>query len=282
MALYCAGDIQGCAQAFEQLLTHIGFSPSRDTLILLGDLVNRGPDSTAVLRRCMALEGSVQVILGNHDLHLLAVALGVRAPSRHDTLNELLAHPHRQAMLDWLRRQPLARQALHGGGELLLVHAGVLPQWSGAQTLHLAGEVQAALSSTQWPDFLGQMYGDLPNAWSEHLQGANRLRVIVNALTRLRFCSSAGEMDFSSSESASAPPAGLIPGFDVPTRLTRGQLIAFGHWSTLGWMNRPDLLSLDTGCVWGGSLSAVRFGATLAEREHLQVPCPQAQRPGQR
>jgi len=280
MALYCAGDIQGCARAFEHLLAHIGFSPSRDTLYLLGDLVNRGPDSSAVLRRCMALEGSVQVILGNHDLHLLAVALGARAPSRRDTLDDLLASADRTAMLDWLRRQPLARQVRHGGGELLLVHAGVLPQWTAQQALELAGEVQAALRGERWMDFLAQMYGNAPDHWNEHLQGAERLRVIVNALTRLRFCSPRGEMDFSSSEGAATPPAGLMPWFDVPSRATHGHLIAFGHWSTLGWMNRPDLLALDTGCVWGGSLSAVRFGTSLAEREHLQVPCPQAQRPG--
>ena len=280
MALYCAGDIQGCAQAFERLLAHIGFSPSRDTLHLLGDLVNRGPDSTAVLRRCMALEGSVQVILGNHDLHLLAVAHGVRPPSRRDTLHDLLADPGCAAMLDWLRRQPLAREVRHGGEALLLVHAGVLPAWTAARTLRLADEVHAVLRAPRWLDFLRQMYGNQPEAWSEALQGADRLRVIVNALTRLRFCSAQGQMDFSSSESAATPPAGLMPWFDVPSRRTRGQLIAFGHWSTLGWMDRPDVLGLDTGCVWGGSLSAVRFGGTLAEREHLQVRCAQAQQPG--
>lgn len=280
MALYCAGDIQGCSLALEQLLAHIGFSPSRDTVYLLGDLVNRGPDSTAVLRRCMALEGSIQVLLGNHDLHLLAVAHNVRPLSRRDTLDELLAHPDRNAMLDWLRRQPLARELVQGGEKLLLVHAGVLPQWTAAQTLRLAAEVHTVLRSDDWLKFLQQMYGNLPNAWNDALQGADRLRVIVNALTRLRFCSSQGGMDFSSSESAATPPAGLMPWFEVPERATRGHLVAFGHWSTLGWMNRPDLLALDTGCVWGGSLSAVRFGATLAEREHCQVPCPKAQQPG--
>ena len=280
MSLYCVGDIQGCARAFEQLLSHIDFSPSRDTLYLLGDLVNRGPDSTGVLRRCMALEGSVQVLLGNHDLHLLAVALGARPASRRDTLNDLLADPGRAALLDWLRGQPLARQVRHAGEELLLVHAGVLPSWTAEQTLQLAAEVQTVLGSPEWPDFLRRMYGNLPCAWNEGLRGVERLRVIVNALTRLRFCTPRGEMDFSSSESAAAAPAGLVPWFDVPTRQTRGRLIAFGHWSTLGWMDRPDLLALDTGCVWGGSLSAVRFGATLAEREHLQVRCPQAQQPG--
>ncbi|QEA13813.1 symmetrical bis(5'-nucleosyl)-tetraphosphatase [Comamonas flocculans] len=280
MALYCAGDIQGCDRALARLLALIGFSPSRDTLYLLGDLVNRGPDSVAVLRRCMALEGSVQVVLGNHDLHLLAVAQGVRAPSPRDTLGDLLAHPQRTAMLHWLRQQPLARQVRHGGQTMLLVHAGVLPPWSVQQTLALAGEVQRALTGAHWQSFLQQMYGNEPDAWREGLQGMDRLRVVVNALTRVRFCSAQGAMDFSSSESARQAPAGLMPWFELPERRTQGQLTVFGHWSTLGWMSRPDLLALDTGCVWGGSLSAVRFGNTLAEREHLQVECAQAQVPG--
>ncbi|MCZ2104957.1 MAG: symmetrical bis(5'-nucleosyl)-tetraphosphatase [Comamonadaceae bacterium] len=280
MALYCVGDIQGCADAFDRLLAEIDFSPSRDTLYVLGDLVNRGPDSATVLRRCAALEGSVFALLGNHDLHLLAVAQGVRPPSRRDTLDALLQAPDCRALLTWLRRQPLARAVGHGGSTLLLVHAGVLPQWSREDTLARAAEIHAALDGPHWPDFLQHMYGNAPDRWSATLRGDDRLRVIVNALTRLRFCSPEGAMDFSSNESASAPPDGLLPWFDVPGRRTRGELIAFGHWSTLGWMNRPDLLALDTGCVWGGSLSAVRFGPTLAAREQIKVRCAQAQQPG--
>ncbi len=280
MAIYCVGDIQGCDGAFERLLAHIGFSPSRDTLYLLGDLVNRGPQSDAVLRRCMAMEGSMHALLGNHDLHLLATAHGVRKPSRRDTMDAILQAPDRAALLDWVRRQPLARQIEHGGETLLMVHAGVLPQWSAQDATALAGEVHAMLRGPHLGGFLQQMYGNTPDRWDEGLQGMDRLRVIVNALTRLRFCSPEGVMDFESTESASQPPAGLVPWFDVPARRSRGTLVAFGHWSTLGWMNRPDLLALDTGCVWGGALSAVRFGATLAEREHCQVACPQAQQPG--
>lgn len=280
MALYCVGDIQGCADAFDRLLAEIDFSPSRDTLYVLGDLVNRGPDSATVLRRCAALEGSVLALLGNHDLHLLAVAQGVRPPSRRDTLDALLQAPDCRALLTWLRRQPLARAVGHGGSTLLLVHAGVLPQWSREDTLARAAEIHAALDGPHCPDFLQHMYGNAPDRWSATLRGDDRLRVIVNALTRLRFCSPEGAMDFSSNESASAPPDGLLPWFDVPGRRTRGELIAFGHWSTLGWMNRPDLLALDTGCVWGGSLSAVRFGPTLAAREQIKVRCAQAQQPG--
>lgn len=280
MALYCVGDIQGCDEAFERLLSLIGFSPSRDTVYLLGDLVNRGPGSAAVLRRCMALGDSARALLGNHDLHLLATALRVRKPSRRDTLENVLQAPDRDAMLDWLRHQPLARCAEHGGDKLLMVHAGVLPQWSMDDVLGHAAEVQAMLQGPELAGFLQQMYGNNPDRWDPGLRGADRLRIIVNALTRLRFCTPEGRMDFESTEGASQAPAGLVPWFDAPARRTRGTLIAFGHWSTLGWLNRPDLLGLDTGCVWGGCLSAVRFGATLAEREHCKVACPQAQEPG--
>jgi bis(5'-nucleosyl)-tetraphosphatase (symmetrical) len=283
MAIYCAGDIQGCDDAFQRLLAHIGFSPSRDTLYLLGDLVNRGPDSAAVLRRCMALEGSVHALLGNHDLHLLATAHGARKPSRRDTMDGILQARDRRALLDWVRRQPLARSLEHGGGALLMVHAGVLPQWTAQDALALAGEVHAVLGGPTLGlvDFLHQMYGNGPDRWHDGLRGADRLRAIVNALTRLRFCTPAGVMDFDSTESAASPPPGLLPWFDAPRRKSQDTLIAFGHWSTLGWMNRPNLLALDTGCVWGGCLSAVRFGATLAEREHCKVQCPQAQQPGE-
>jgi bis(5'-nucleosyl)-tetraphosphatase (symmetrical) len=279
MALYCIGDIQGCDGALGHLLERMAFSPSRDTVYLLGDLVNRGPRSCAVLRRCMAADGALRCLLGNHDLHLLATAHGVRTPSRRDTLASVLQAEDRQALLDWLRQQPLARQHLHGGETLLMVHAGVLPGWSAADTLAFAEEVHAVLRGPDLPAFLQQMYGNQPDHWNNALTGTDRLRVIVNALTRLRFCSAQGVMDFESAESAASPPPGLLPWFDVPGRRTAGTLLAFGHWSTLGWLNRSDLLGLDTGCVWGGTLSAVRFGATLAERELLQVPCPQAQVP---
>ncbi|MBV7430910.1 MULTISPECIES: symmetrical bis(5'-nucleosyl)-tetraphosphatase [unclassified Acidovorax] len=280
MALYCIGDIQGCDSALGHLLDVIGFSPSRDTVYLLGDLVNRGPDSAAVLRRCMAQGDALRCLLGNHDLHLLAAAHGARKPSRRDTLGTVLDAPDRAALLDWVRQQPLARAHTHAGQALLIVHAGVLPAWSAADTLGYADEVHAVLRGPDLPGFLHAMYGNTPDQWRDDLTGADRLRVIVNALTRLRFCSADGVMDFESTESADAAPPGLMPWFDVPGRRTAGTLVAFGHWSTLGWLHRNDLLGLDTGCVWGGCLSAVRFGATLAERELLQVHCEQAQAPG--
>ncbi|NMM78563.1 bis(5'-nucleosyl)-tetraphosphatase (symmetrical) [Rhodococcus sp. SRB_17] len=280
MALYCIGDIQGCDSALQRLLERIDFSPSRDTVYLLGDLVNRGPESAAVLRRCMAAEGALACLLGNHDLHLLAAAHGARKISRRDTLADVLQAPDRDALLDWLRQQPLARLHTHAGEPLLMVHAGVLPDWSADDTLARAAEVHAVLRGPDLPQFLPHMYGNTPERWSDALTGTERLRVIVNALTRLRFCTPDGAMDFDSTESAAAAPPGLMPWFDVPGRQSADTLVAFGHWSTLGWMDRPRLLGLDTGCVWGGCLSAVRFGATLAERECLQVRCAQAQQPG--
>ena len=223
---------------------------------------------------------AIRCLLGNHDLHLLAAAHGARKPSRRDTLASVLDAPDRSALLEWLRHQPLARSHEHSGQTLLMVHAGVVPAWSTADTLVRAQEVQDVLRSPDLPAFLHAMYGNTPDHWDDDLTGTDRLRVIVNALTRMRFCSSGGVMDFESTESASAAPEGLMPWFDVPGRRTAGTLMAFGHWSTLGWLNRSDLLGLDTGCVWGGCLSAVRFGKTLADRELLQVHCEQAQQPG--
>lgn len=280
MALYCIGDLQGCDSALERLLTEVNFSPSRDTALLLGDLVNRGPESLAVLRRCKAANGALLSLLGNHDLHLLAVAAGVRPPGGRDTLDDVLAADDAKPLLSWLREQPLARSHRHGEEHLLAVHAGAMASWSTQQTLALAAEAQEALRSTRSAHYLRAMYGNTPVHWSDALTGDERLRTITNGLTRMRFCTPDGAMDFSSNESAKEAPAGLVPWFDVPGRQTAGTLVTFGHWSTLGRLERSDLLGLDTGCVWGGCLSAVRFGATLADREWLQVPCPQAQKPG--
>ena len=278
MALYLIGDVQGCDAALGQLLDTVAFSPSRDRLIVLGDLVNRGPASLAALRRLVALGDAAQTLLGNHDLHLLGLACGVRRPHRLDTATDVLAAPEREALLRWLRQRPLAWRE----HDVLMVHAGVLPSWTSAQTLALAAEVQAVLRSADWADFLQQMYGNEPDRWQGDLQGADRLRVIVNALTRLRFCTPDGRMEFATKEGgAAAAPPGYLPWFDVPGRRTAGEVLAFGHWSTLGWIeNRPTLLSLDTGCVWGGCLSACRWHADAAQREIIQVQCAQAQVPG--
>ena len=281
MSTYLIGDIQGCDSAFERLLNTISFSPSRDTLYLLGDLINRGPESAQVLRRCMHLGDAVKPLLGNHDLHLLASAYGVRKPGKRDTLQSILEAPDRDALLHWISQQPLARYLKNSPGQrLLMVHAGVLPQWSLETTLALADEVHQIIRSDALPDFLAHMYGNEPNQWSEQLTGSNKLRVIVNALTRIRFCSVEGAMDFESSESADAAPEGLIPWFDCPERQTANDIIAFGHWSTLGLINRANLLALDTGCIWGGCLSAMEIGQDFQERVLHQVACEQAQKPG--
>ena len=282
MALYLIGDVQGCDSALQRLLDEISFSASRDTLYLLGDLVNRGPDSLGVLRRLMGYAAAAQCLLGNHDLHLLAVAHGARKLGRKDTLQGILEAPDRGAMLEWLRGQRMAILENVQGHEVLMVHAGVLPAWTAAKTLALANEVGAALQAPDVGDFLRQMYGDEPAMWHDALTGTARLRVIVNALTRLRFCNADGRMEFATKEGVNAAPSGYQPWFDVPGRQTANVTVAFGHWSTLGWLGRSDVLALDTGCVWGGCLSAVRLadcGASLAP-QIIQVKCEQAQKPG--
>ncbi len=277
MAAFLIGDVQGCDAALQRLLEKIDFSPSRDTLYLLGDLVNRGPQSAKVLRRVMGYGDAAKSLLGNHDLSLLALAHGQRPPHRNDTMDEVLTAPDRAAMIDWLRRQ---RMAIHAHG-LLMVHGGVLPQWDVAQTLALAAEVEAALRGAGLVEFLAQMYGNQPARWNDELKGAQRLRVIVNALTRLRFCTPEGEMSLHASGGPKDAPPGTLPWFDVPGRKTAGATIAFGHWSTLGFLQRPDIIALDTGCVWGGCLSALRLGESNAAHELIQVKCEQAQKPGE-
>ena len=271
---YLVGDLQGCDDALERLLAEIGFSPSRDHMVVLGDLVNRGPGSLRTLQRLRALQGAATCLLGNHDLHLLAVARGVRRPHRSDTLGDILDSPHREAWLQWLRERPLACQ-LSGW---LCVHAGVAPQWDTGTPLARAAEVEAMLRSDALDGFLHQMYADEPLRWSPALEGNERLRFIINVLTRIRFVDASGALDLKTKEGAGGTPPGFYPWFEAPERRTAGVPIAFGHWSTLGLVNRPELLALDTGCVWGGSLTAVRVDG--GRREVFQVACEQAQAPG--
>lgn len=272
--IHLVGDLQGCADAFDRLLAEIGFSPSRDRLVLLGDLVNRGPDSLGVLRRLRGFGDSATCVLGNHDLHLLAAALGLRRLHPGDTLDDILAAPDRQAWLDWVRTRRMA--VLESGW--LCVHAGVVPAWTVQRTLELAAEVEALLRGPDLAGFLRVMYGDEPRRWSESLQGHERHRFVVNTLTRIRFCTTDSQLELQTKDGAAAAPAGFHAWFDAPGRATAGQPLAFGHWSTLGAIDRPKLLSLDTGCVWGGTLSAVRVDG--GRREWVQVRCPQARRPG--
>ena len=267
------GDLQGCDSALVQLLQELDFSPSRDQLWLLGDLIGRGPDSLRCLRRVRDL--GAQAVLGNHDLHLLAISEGHRKAKPSDRLDPLLRAPDFPDLLDWLRHQSMARQ-VQGW---LLVHAGLLPQWSTEQALALAREVESVLQDPQQlSDFLPVMMGNGPRQWDENLRGPERLRLLVNAFTRLRFVAADGSMDFKVKEGAGAAPEGLMPWFEHPDRASRGQPIAFGHWSTLGLINQPKLLALDTGCVWGGCLTAARIDG--GRREIKQVHCLAAQKPG--
>lgn len=280
MSLYLIGDLQGCDAPLQRLLAEIDFSPSRDTLYLLGDLVNRGPDSLAVLRRLRALGEAAQCLLGNHDLHLLAVWQGIRPQGKSDTLTEILVAPDCNDLLDWLRHRAMAINA-HGW---LMVHAGVLPHWTAEQTLQLASEIERELRGLHFKDFLSTVFGNAPAQWHDGLQGQERFRVIVNALTRLRFCTPDGQMEFATKNGLAVAPPGYERWFEVAQRLTKNQPIAFGHWSTLnaGGSLQENTLALDTGCVWGGCLSAARLGSLAGEFELIKVACKQAQKPSRK
>jgi bis(5'-nucleosyl)-tetraphosphatase (symmetrical) len=276
MKTYFIGDLQGCHAQTVELLARIADTADQPyRLLFAGDLINRGPDSLATLRLVagLARQGLADSVLGNHDLHLLAVVNGIRPEHASDTLADILAAPDRDVLIDWLRRRPLAlRHEDH-----LLVHAGLLPQWSVQQALALSDEVSRMLSGDGWIDFLRSMYGNEPASWSDELRGADRLRCIINAMTRLRFCTADGVMDFKMKESGSAPAgSNLMPWFEVPGRHSAGGTVVFGHWSALGLRLLPDLIALDSGCVWGGKLSAV----CLQDRTLIQVDCPTFQQAG--
>ncbi len=257
MRLFAIGDIQGCATAFDMLLRKIAFRPSRDRLWLVGDLVNRGPDSLAVLRRVMGLGRSVTCVLGNHDLHLLATVAGRRELSPADTFDDVLEAPDLREIVDWLRHRPLLHYDT--AAKRVLVHAGIPPVWSVTQARAAAREVETQLRSRQWRRALKDMYGGEPSKWSPQLHGAERARYTINALTRMRYCDRRGRLDLSYSGAPGTQPKGLIPWFDVRKRRAANVQIVFGHWAALGLLRRPDVLALDTGCVWGNHLTAVRL-----------------------
>jgi bis(5'-nucleosyl)-tetraphosphatase (symmetrical) len=234
-------------------------------LWFVGDLVNRGPASLATLRFVRDLGDRAVVVLGNHDLHLLAIAEGYAKPRADDTLHDVLAAPDRAALLDWLRGRPM----IHVEADYTLVHAGLLPQWDIGTAEALAREVETELRGPNYPSLLGSLYGSRPDRWTEDLRGADRLRVIVNAMTRLRFCTREGVMEFETKGETAQTPKGYLPWFEVPERKSAGSTIVCGHWSALGLRLAPGLLALDSGCVWGGRLSAVR----LEDRRLYQVPC---------
>jgi bis(5'-nucleosyl)-tetraphosphatase (symmetrical) len=269
MSTYAIGDIQGCYYSFHSLLREIGFNPTQDRLWLVGDLVNRGPGSLDVLRLLVEYAtqypSSITAVLGNHDLHALAVAEGLVEPRTGDTLQPLLEAADQEHILDWIRCRPMA----HIENSYLMVHAGLLPQWSSAQAGMLAAEVEQVLRGPSYRDFLANMYGNQPDQWDDSLSGMDRLRLITNAMTRLRVCKSDGTMDFKfKGEYADIPP-GLLPWFKMPHRKSADTTVLFGHWSALGYYQGNNVIALDTGCVWGGQLSALRLG----DKQLFQVPC---------
>jgi len=265
MATYAIGDVQGCFGALQRLLDRIGFDEQRDRLWFVGDLVNRGPDSLATLRFVHSLGDVATVVLGNHDLHLLAVAEGLEKLKRDDTLEDVLAAPDREPLLDWLRHLPL----MHFEDGYAMVHAGLLPDWSVSRALELAAEVEAALQASSYRSFLGRMYGNRPARWSEDLAGFDRLRVIVNAMTRLRVCTGDGAMEFSHKGRPEKLPPGYVPWFQMAGRRSQDTPVIFGHWSALGPLSLPNLFALDTGCLWGRRLTALR----LEDRKLFQTSC---------
>lgn len=268
MSVYAIGDVQGCYDALSQLLENTQFDPAADRLWFVGDLANRGRQSLEVLRFVKELGDSAVSVLGNHDLHLLMVAEGFSPAKPKDTIEDVLAAPDRDELLAWLRFRPM----LHRAGNDVLVHAGLLPSWTVAYAQELAREVESALHGEDYRDFLSVLYGNAPNTWSEDLNRYDRLRVIVNAMTRLRICTREGVMEFSHKAGLDNVPKGYFPWFDVPNRANADARVICGHWSALGLVLRQDLLALDSGCVWGGRLSAVR----LEDRRLFQVSCAQA------
>ena len=274
MATYAVGDVQGCAAELETLLERLEFSPARDRLWFVGDLVNRGPRSLDVLRTVARLGDAATVVLGNHDLHLLAAARGHAGLRDQDgSLRPVLEAPDRESLLDWLQ----SRSMLHHDATLgvTMLHAGLPPQWDIATARRCAGELERALRSDRSGTFFDRMYGDRPDLWRDDLEGTDRLRFIVNALTRLRVCDAAGRMLLRFKGPLSRLPAGAVPWFRAHGRRTEGARIVCGHWSALGYVDEAGVLALDTGCVWGGALTAERLDAPSPP---VQVPSTQPAR----
>lgn len=274
MAIFAVGDVQGCCTELRQLVDKLPFDPSEDEIWFVGDLVNRGPDTLGVLRFVKELGPAARTLLGNHDLHLLALALGEEMPVTDD-LALVLAAEDAPELVNWLRHQPLA----HYNPELntLMVHAGIFPSWSGPDTLARAREVEAILEGDDCGSFLTAMYGSQPDRWSENLKGQDRLRFITNCLTRIRFIRANESLDFDQKGPPGSQPPELVPWFEFPGRATAGLRIVFGHWSALGFLQRPNLLGLDTGAVLGGKLTAMRLDAPgrpyqVTSKVHWRAP----------
>ncbi|OHC67331.1 MAG: bis(5'-nucleosyl)-tetraphosphatase (symmetrical) [Rhodocyclales bacterium RIFCSPLOWO2_02_FULL_63_24] len=274
MATYAIGDLQGCYDPLRRLLDYISFDPAIDRIWFVGDLVNRGPASLEVLRFVKSLGTAATVVLGNHDLHLAMQAEGYGKPNKEDTLDAVLGAADRDELLAWLRAQPL----FHVEGDWAMVHAGLLPSWTVAQAKTLSDEASAALTADNYRDFLANMWGSEPTGWQDELAGWDRLRVVVNAMTRMRYVTPAGAMEFRAAGAKAPPEIGLpgcLPWFAAPGRASVDHSIVCGHWSALGFRDEANVLALDTGCLWGGCLTAVR----LEDRRVMRQPCPQLVKP---
>jgi bis(5'-nucleosyl)-tetraphosphatase (symmetrical) len=268
---YAIGDVQGCYDELLALVSKLSFSADRDQLWFVGDLVNRGPASLQVLRFVRALGDNAIVVLGNHDLHLLAVAHGARKNRKSDTLDDVLTAPDREALLEWLITRPLAYLHPESGHRKadLMVHAGLVPQWTLAATLRLASEVELLLRKDP-ANLFEHMYGDEPEQWRDDLSGMDRVRFTINVLTRIRVCTAQGQVDLKMKGKAPPPTSPYQPWFDAPQRASREARVIFGHWSALGFVHRNSVVGLDSGCVWGGALTAFDLDA---ERAPITVPC---------
>ncbi len=271
MATYAIGDIQGCYHSFQSLLKRITFNQATDSLWLVGDIINRGTGSLEVLRWCYQHQDKIKVVLGNHDLHAIALAHGICEPKRRDTLQAIFDAPDADILLTWLRQQPLMVK----NDDYVMVHAGLLPHWEVSQALAYAQEVEAALHADDYIDFLANMYGNTPNNWRDDLEGFDRLRIITNVMTRLRVCTPSGTLDFGFKGELAEVPEGLLPWFDVPDRASANNSIIFGHWSALGLQQRKNVFALDTGCFWGKKLTAM----CLDTKTIYQVPANDKDRP---
>jgi len=272
VATYAIGDVQGCYDELLRLLDTLRFDPGSDQLWFAGDLVNRGPKSLDTLRFIKNLGDKAVAVLGNHDMHLLAASCTQKIAEKKDALSQVLEAPDRDELIDWLRFRPL----FHHDQGFCLLHAGLPPQWDFKKTTKMARLVEQTLRSPDYPVFLKQMYGNKPNQWSSNLKGTARLRFIVNCFTRMRYCDAAGKLDFANSGPIGSQPKGLMPWFEVPNRKSADMRIICGHWSTLGYYEGFNCYAIDTGCLWGGKLTAIKLGDTV---ERYGIDCPGARKP---
>ncbi|MDO6460263.1 symmetrical bis(5'-nucleosyl)-tetraphosphatase [Granulosicoccaceae sp. 1_MG-2023] len=276
MTTYAVGDLQGCLEPLQRLLDAVHFDPARDKLWLCGDLINRGPDSLGCLRFVKSLGDAAETVLGNHDLHLLAVAAGARKASSKDTLEAILRAEDAPELLDWLRRRPLL--LVEENGPHVLSHAGLHPHWDRATALREAAFVESALRADNYRELFTFMYGNSPARWREGREGEKRLRFAINVLTRMRYCRRDGELDFKEKDSPGTQPESLLPWYEVADRRHEDMKVIFGHWSTVGTPSAHDVVALDSGCVWGGFLTAY----ALQTGVYTRLRCPQAQAPKKR